>query len=105
MRKVQQSMVDDCVKAYADQQSISKKIITTGARFDSKKLADWLNNVAPHCSEIHVKFGVYTDKHSHSKKNVGRETVFFCACDEDGNPAQDDSGEDIPPVNQGEPYP
>lgn len=105
MKIVNQNMVDDCMKAYTDQLTTSKKKITTGARFDSKKLAEWLNKVSPHCSEIHVKFGAYTDQHAHSKQNVGRTTVFFCACDEDGNPAQDDSGEDIPPVNQGIPYP
>ncbi len=105
MRIVDQKMADDCIREFEKQSISSKKQITTGVGFDAKKLAAWLQKVSPHASEIHVRFGIYTPDHAPKKDVTGRTTVFFCACDDDGNPAQDESGEDIPPVNQGEPYP
>ena len=106
MKSVDQKMADDCIKSYADSISSSKVAShTTAVGFDSKKLLKWLKKVAPHSSEIQIKFGNYTAEYSDQKSPAGRTTVFLCPCDEDGEPSRDESGSPISPVNAGNPYP
>jgi len=98
-------MADDCTNAFSKQISGSKTRVTTSVNFNSKKLAKWLQQVAPHCSQIQVRFGTYTKAHALTKELEGRTTVFFYACDENGELALDESGNEIPPVNQGTVFP
>lgn len=106
MKVVDQKMADDCIKAFSESVSSSKKsVATTAVGFDSKKLLKWLKKVAPHCSEIQIKFGNYTAEHATEKTTEGRTTVFLCPCDDSGQPANDETGSPLPPVNAGNPYP
>lgn len=105
MKNVTPKMAEACEKAFALQQKTAKGSLTTAVGFDSKKLQKWLQKVAPHSAEIQVRFGIYTAEYAPTKKMAGRTTVFFCACNEDGSPATDEDGDEIPPVNQGNNYP
>lgn len=108
MKVVSQKMADDCIREYANSLSTtksSKQKITTAVGFDAKKLAKWLKKIEKNTDQVQVKFGIYTSRHAKNKSEEGRITVFLCACDEDGNPATDDEGNPIPPVNNGNQFP
>jgi|GEM_PF-5559375 len=105
MKIVDQKMADECISAYSDSLQKNAAGQTTAVGFDSKKLLKWLKKVAPNCHEIQIKFGIYTQVYSTSKFQEGRTTVFLCPCDDEGNPALDENGNEIPPVNAGNPYP
>lgn len=102
MKLVSKKMMDECTSAYG--KSI-KGQGTTSVSFDSKELAEWVRKVAPHCARIEVRFGTYTSTSAPEKSLSGKNTVFFYACDEDGNPAVDESGEEIEIINHGQPIP
>lgn len=105
MKIVSQKMADACIDAYQKKCSLSTQRETTHVSFDSKKLLKWLQQVAPTCAQIQVKFGVYTAENAPSKKLAGRTTVFFCATDDEGKPVTDGEGKPVPPVNQGTNFP
>lgn len=80
--------------------------ITTGVGFDSRDLLNWISSVAPHCTEIQVRFGIHHRNTGKSGENEPeRVTVFFVPSDENGNPATDDNGNLIEPANAGKIYP
>lgn len=104
---VTRKMMEECTAEYSRRASTGK--ITTAVCFDTKKLSEWIQKASPYCSQIQVRFGIYNGAENVKKKslttaksNTGRVTVFFVACDENGDPAEDEDGEDIPIVNQGE---
>lgn len=105
MKPVEKKMAKACIDAYTAKESGKKSKITTGIGFDAKKLAAWVNSVAKNSAEIQIRFGIYTDEYAPEKRHTGRTTVFLCACDENGNDATDEEGNEIPPLNSGDPYP
>ncbi len=108
MKEVSQKMADDCIKEYAGSISTaksSKQKMTTAVGFDAKKLLKWLQKIEKNTEQVQVRFGIYTPKHAKSKSDEGRLTVFLCACDGDGEPATDDNGKPLPPVNNGQTFP
>lgn len=101
-------MADDCTREFVRGLSSAKntqKKITTAVGFDAKKLAKWLKKIEKNTHQVQVRFGIYTTDHTNIKEEEGRMTVFLCACDEDGNPATDDEGKPISPVNSGTQFP
>lgn len=106
MENVDSKLAEACIKAYSsDLKTSHESRATTSIGFDSKKLLHWLENVAPRSKEIQIKFGKYQGAYTGRTGDAGRTTVFLCACNEDGSPAEDDEGNEIPPVNAGNPYP
>lgn len=105
MKSVTQKMANDCINAYTAAGKKLTSTLTTGVGFDASQLSNWLQKVAPFAKEIQVSFGIYTAEHAPTPKDLGRVTVFFVACDANGNTAKDGSGKAIPPVNTGIPYP
>ena len=76
------------------------KGLTTSVGFNSAELLLWMNKVAPHMHELRVVFGAYTSELAPAK--VGRLTVFLWPYNKEGEPAKDDDGEEIDPVNVGD---
>ncbi len=108
MKEVSQKMADDCIRQYSDSLLTAKSSstkITTAVGFDAKKLLKWLKKIEKNTEQVQIRFGIYTSKHAKSKGDEGRLTVFLCACDEDGEPATDDNGKPLPPVNNGQTFP
>ncbi|HRN71817.1 MAG TPA: hypothetical protein PLM81_01725 [Ginsengibacter sp.] len=106
MENVEKKVFDTAVKEFARKMNASKdKTVTTAVGFDSKKLLKWLKKVAPVSSEVQVRFGIYNKKSARSSEEADRVTVFFMACDENGDQATDENGEPVDPVNAGNIYP
>ncbi|MCO6498142.1 MAG: hypothetical protein J5I50_10815 [Chitinophagaceae bacterium] len=106
MKSVNKKVLDSAVRAYKKATNASKdKSVTTAVGFDSKELLKWLRKVAPVSKEIQVRFGIYNKKNAPSPEDVGRVTVFFMACDENGDQSTDGDGEPVDPVNVGNIYP
>lgn len=108
MKIVPQKMADDCTKEFVQRLPFSKNEkgkITTAVGFDAKKLSKWLQSIEKNTHQVQIKFGIYTPDHAKKKDESGRMTVFLCACDEEGNPATDDDGKPIDPVNSGQTFP
>lgn len=79
------------------------KGLTTSVGFKSKELIEWLHSVEKNMSELRIVFGEYTAELSPSKE--GRFTVLLWPYDENGQPATDENGDEILPVNLGETEP
>lgn len=106
MENVDPKLAEACIQAFSrDLKVAGDARATTAIGFDSKKLLQWLEKVAPRAKEIQIKFGKYQNEYSFRKEDNGRTTVFLCASNEDGSPAEDEEGNEIPPVNAGNPYP
>ncbi len=105
MKPIDNKLAESCFKAFDRHFPTSPQKITTGALFDTDELAEWLGKIASNSPKVMVRFGMYTQDYTLQKEDEGRMTAFFCPCDEKGNPATDEEGKMLLPVNQGVPQP
>lgn len=105
MKKVDVKMALACVAEY--NVTMKKLGITTPSEgltnsvgFPSGELLAWIETVSKYMTELRVVFGVYTAELS--PENAGRFTVFLWPYNEKGEPATDEEGKPVPPVNLGD---
>lgn len=84
------------------------KGFTKCVSFNKKELQEWLQNLGSDTREIKIYFGIYpsTSKKSmgnlNDEKSEGRFTTILWPCNAEGEPADDDAGDEELPVNVGE---
>jgi len=84
-----------------------EKGYTKSVGFNKKELQDWLQNLGTETKEIKIFFGIYSsesekDQTLEEEKSEGRFTTILWPYNADGEPAEDDEGEEDLPVNAGE---
>lgn len=105
MEKVDIKIARACVAEY---EATMKKLgitspaegLTNSVGFPGPELLKWMQGISNYMTELRVVFGVYTKELS--PENAGRFTVFLWPYNEDGEPAKDEEGEEVPPVNVGD---
>lgn len=105
MKQIDIKTANECILAYAQKMkklgiTSPKTGLTTSLSFKSKELMEWMQSVSSRMAELRVIFGTYT---AHlSPENQGRDTVFLWPYNEDGEPATDEDGNPVLPVNLGD---
>lgn len=105
MKQIDIKTANECISAYVQKMeklgiTSPSTGLTTSLSFKSKELMVWLQSVSSYMAELRVIFGTYTTQLSPS--NQGRDTVFLWPYNEDGEPATDDNGDPVLPVNLGD---
>lgn len=80
---------------------------TKSVGFNKKELLDWMEKLGKNTHEIKIYFGVYSSASGNADQQKiqnpsGRFTTILWPCNEAGEPAEDDEGNDELPVNVGE---
>ena len=80
---------------------------TKSVGFNKNELEKWLQNLGSDTREIKIYFGMYPSSHTKNgslitESSEGRFTTILWPCNENGEPANDDEGEEELPVNIGE---
>lgn len=112
MKKIDIRLANQCINAY---ESTMKKFgvdtpskgFTKSVGFNKKELLDWVQKLGDDTQEIKIYFGVYP---SHSaaadqlrkEESTGRFTTILWPCNSEGEPAEDEEGNEELPVNVGE---
>lgn len=112
MQEIDIVTANDCIKKYESTMKsfgvdTPAKGFTKSVGFDKNALLEWMQKLGKDTAEIKIYFGVYP---SLSPKNGqlknaepdGRFTTILWPCNAEGEPAKDDEGNGVLPVNVGE---
>ena len=113
MRKIQTKTAQQYIKDYETKMKElgidnPRKGFTKSVGFNKKELQEWLKNLGSDTREIKIYFGIYSSKSEKNlgnlseEKSEGRFTTILWPCNAEGEPADDDEGDEELPVNAGE---
>lgn len=116
MRKIETKTAHRYIKDYETKMKelgidTPEKGFTKSVGFNKKELQEWLQNLSSDTREIKIYFGIYSstsEKHLSNlseDKSEGRFTTILWPCNAEGEPANDDEGDEELPVNAGELFP
>lgn len=113
MRKIEPKIAQEYIKNYEIKMQESGvdtpgKGFTKSVGFNKKELQEWLQNLGSDTTDIKIYFALYPSSSENSatafskEKSEGRITTILWPCNAEGEPADDDEGNEEPPVNVGE---
>ncbi len=116
MKKIETKTAQNYIKNYEIKMKelgvdTPAKGFTESVSFEKVELQEWMQTLGSDTKQIKIFFGVYP---SHPKKIIqrlsseeseGRFTTILWPCNAQGDPADDDEGNEEAPVNVGELHP